>query len=236
LELYCQGSGQRINLDKSTIFFGNGCHEEVKEAVKLKLGVQNELLQDSYLGIPTDVGRSPVLTFRYLYDRMWKRVSGNSDRPLSRAGNETMLKAVIQAIPIYVMSCFLLPVAIYEQMRKLIANQWWGMENGKRKLHWRSWEWLSSPKSMGGMGFRDMEIFNQAMLGHQAWRMTTDPNSLCARVLKGRYFPHDSFWDAPCPRSASYTWRSILHGRKLIHLGARWGVGNGATIKIEQDN
>jgi hypothetical protein len=38
LELYCQGSGQKINLDKSTIFFGNGCHEEVKEAVKLKLG------------------------------------------------------------------------------------------------------------------------------------------------------------------------------------------------------
>jgi hypothetical protein len=64
-----------------------------------------------------------------------------------------MLKAVIQAIPIYVMSCFLLPVAICEQMRKLIANQWWGMENGKRKLHWRSWEWLSSPKSMGGWDF-----------------------------------------------------------------------------------
>jgi hypothetical protein len=236
LNLFCDGSGQKINLDKSTIFFGNGCRNEIKMAVKQKLGVHNELLQDYYLGMPTDVGRSPIITFRYLYDRMWKRISRNSDRPLSRAGNETLLKEVIQAIPTYVTSCFQLPVATCEQMRKLIANQWWGLENGKRKMHWRSWEWLSSPKTMGGMGFRDMEIFNQAMLGRQAWRLLTDPSSLCARVLKGRYYPYGDFWDAPCPRSASYTWRSIFYGRKLIHLGARWGVGNGSTIKIAKDN
>jgi hypothetical protein len=73
--------------------------------VKQKFGVHNELLQDSYLGMPTDVGRSPIITFGHLYDRMWKRVNGNSNQPLSRAGNETLLK-VIQAIPNYVMSCF----------------------------------------------------------------------------------------------------------------------------------
>jgi hypothetical protein len=115
--------------------------------------------------MPTNIGRSPVMTFRYIFDRMWQRANTLSDRPLSRAGSEAMIKAIIQAITTYVMSCFQLPVAICEQMRKLIANEWWGKENGRRKMHWRSWEWLSSPKDLGGMGFRDMEIFNQAMLG-----------------------------------------------------------------------
>jgi hypothetical protein len=133
LNLFCDGSGQKINLNKSTIFFGNGCRVEIKDAVKQKLGVYNESLKDSYLGMPTNIGHSPVMTFRYIFDRMWQRANTLSDRPLSRAGSEAMLKAIIQAIPTYVMSCFQLPVAICEQMRKLIANEWWGKENGRRK-------------------------------------------------------------------------------------------------------
>jgi hypothetical protein len=121
-------------------------------------------------------------------------------------------------------------------MRKVIANFWWGTENGKKKLHWRSWQWLTTPKALGGMGFRDIEIFNQAMLARQGWRLLTDPTSLCARVLKGRYFPNCSFWDAPRPRSSSYTWRTILFGRDLLKEGARWGVGNGDEIRIQTDN
>ena len=143
LNLYCGGSGQKINLDKSSIFFGNSCKEEIKNEVKQRLSVYNESLQESYLGMPTEVGRSPTLTFRYLYDRMWKRMNGLSDRPLSRKGVEILLKSVIQAIPTYVMSCFELPVATCEQMRKAIANHWWGFADGKRKMHWRSWKWLT---------------------------------------------------------------------------------------------
>jgi hypothetical protein len=52
----------------------------------LKLGVQDEDLQEFYLGMPTEVGRSPVRTFKFLITRMWQRMSTCSDRPLSRAG------------------------------------------------------------------------------------------------------------------------------------------------------
>ena len=131
------------------------------------LNVRCVAIQTNYLGMPSWVGRSPTNTFNFLPDRMWKKIRGWSDRPLSRAGKEIMLKSVIQAIPLYVMSCFRLPVAICDRMRTTISNHWWGIEDGKKKLHWRSWEWLTTPKAMGGMGFRDMELFNQAMLGKQ---------------------------------------------------------------------
>ena len=147
-----------------------------------------------------------------------------------------MLKVVIQAIPTYTMSCFEIPVVVCESQRKAIANFWWGTEGGRKKMHWRSWEWFSTPKSLGGMGFRDLTLFNQAMLGRQCWRLLTDPSSLCARVLKGRYFPDGDFWDAPQPRASSYTWRSICFGMKLVKEGILWKVGNGRKIKMLTDN
>jgi hypothetical protein len=119
---YCEGSSQKINLDKSSIFFGNHCNDLIKRRVKERLGVQSEILNDFYLGMPTSVGKSPTATFNFLYDMIWKRINGVSDRPMSRAGKETFLKAVIQAIPTYVMSCFQIPITNCDKMRAIIAN------------------------------------------------------------------------------------------------------------------
>jgi hypothetical protein len=236
LNTYCAGSRQMINLQKSSVFFGSHCSATIRSSVMTKLEVQNEALQESYLGMPTHVGRSPTSTFRFLPDHMWNKANGYTERPMSRAAKETLLKSVVQAIPTHVMNCFELPVGSCDNMRGTISNAWWGVENGKKKMHWRSWEWLTTPKSLGGVGFRDMSLFNQALLGKQCWRLLAVPDSLCARVLNGRYYPNGSFWSASCPRTASYTWRSLMFGKDLLARGIRWGVGNGSAIQITKDN
>jgi hypothetical protein len=43
------------------------------------------------------------------------------------------------------------------------------------------------------MGFRDLPLFNKAMLGKQGWHLLKHPDSLCARVIKGKYFPNGVF-------------------------------------------
>jgi hypothetical protein len=60
-------------------------------------------------------------------------------------------------------------------------------------MHWKKWTDLTHLKASGGMGFRDIRKFNLSMLGKHGWRLMANPFSLCARVLKGRYYLNDTF-------------------------------------------
>jgi hypothetical protein len=145
-----------------------------------------------------------------MYDRMWKRINGCSDRPMSRVGKEVFLKFVIQAITLYVMSYFQLPGSSCEDMTKYIANHWWGIDDANKKLPWRSLEiltWLTTPKALGGgLEFWDIELFNRAMLACHGWRQLIDLSSLRVHVIKGRYYPNCDIWEAQQPRSSMYAW------------------------------
>lgn len=106
---YCDASGQRINLTKSSIFFGQGCPEETRQVVKGILEVTNESLSEKYLGLPTEVGKSTNGTFKYIKDRLWRKIQGWVEKCLAAAGKEVLIKSVAQAISTFSMSCFLLP-------------------------------------------------------------------------------------------------------------------------------
>jgi hypothetical protein len=138
-----------VNLQKSSIFFGNKCQDSVNLTVKDKLEVSNEVFQDTYLGMPMEIVRATTVSFKFLSGRVWKRASSCSGRPLSRASKEVWLKSVVQAIPNHIMSRFQVSVSTCDKMRRSIADHWWGFEDGCKKMHWSYWEWLSSPKSVG---------------------------------------------------------------------------------------
>jgi hypothetical protein len=70
LNKYCSASGQQINMDKSSIFFSKGCPEAVRQDIKIVLEVERETLNEKYLGMPSDVGKSKGLAFKYLRDRV----------------------------------------------------------------------------------------------------------------------------------------------------------------------
>jgi hypothetical protein len=95
-----------------------------------------------------------------------------------------------------------------------------------------SWDKLSLPKKWGGLGYKDLHSFNLVMLAKQAWRLLSDPSSLCARVLKAKYFPHTKVLQAEPIEGMSYTWRSILKGVQLLKEGVIKRVGDGSSINV----
>jgi len=224
-----------VNRDKSAVFFSQNCSDEMKVEVRETLNIDQEALAEKYLGLPTAVGRSTTEAFEYISTRIRKAIGTWSGREASWAGREVLLKSVAQAIPTYSMSCFLLSKTTYKKMRSPIANYWWGSSVDSKRMHWLKWDRLTYPKPLGGMGFRDMRNFNLAMLGKQGWRLLTKPDSLCARVLKGRYYHDGNFLTSTRKKHASQTWRSILAGHDVLMKGLIRRIGSGASTHIWRD-
>ena len=49
---------------------------------------------------------------------------------------------------------------------------------------------MCKAKRQGGMGFRNLQAFNLAMLAKQGWRLLSNPTSLVARIYKAKYYSY----------------------------------------------
>ncbi|GAU34086.1 hypothetical protein TSUD_255820 [Trifolium subterraneum] len=232
LEVYEQASGQEINLTKSEVFFSRNFSRAAQEDLSNMMGVKHVMGTGAYLGLPSMVGRSKKETFAFIKDKIWKRINSWRSRHLSRAGTEIMIKSVLQAIPAYVMSIYLLPDSLIDDIERMINAFWWGGGDNNKGIRWLAWKRMACPKEEGGLGFRDFQLFNMAMLAKQGWNLINNPNSLVAKVFKARYFPHSSLLDSKLGNNPSFTWRSIWKSRKVLLHGCRWSIGDGSNIKV----
>jgi hypothetical protein len=174
--------------------------------------------------------------FQPLEARFFKRMTSWREKDLSAVGKEVQIKSIAQALPNYIMSVFKLTDGLCEDLMKAIRAYWWGAEKGRRKVQWIPWKTMILPKALGGMGFKDLRLFNQALLARQAWRLVAFPESLCARVLKAKYFPQGNLLDTVTSSDTSPMWRVIEYGLELYKKGAIWRVGDGKTIRVWRDN
>ncbi|XP_027152078.1 uncharacterized protein LOC113752144 [Coffea eugenioides] len=232
LKTYEAASGQMVNLDKSAVFFSRNMFSDQREEVRQALGGMNEAKQGKYLGLPMVISRTKDQIFGFVRENIKRRLQNWKSKFLSSAGKEVMLKSVAMAMPTYVMSCFKLSRKLCKDISALMANFWWGETSGRNKMHWTSWERMARKRNEGGLGFKDLEAFNKAMLGKQVWRILTKPNLLVSKVLKAKYFPKESILHCNPPKSASWIWQGLMGARSLLDKGLIRRIGNGRNTRI----
>ena len=119
---------------------------------------------EKYLGLLAVVRRNKKASLNFIKEKVWNKLQGWKEKLLSQAGREVLLKAVVQAIPTFAMGCFKLPSGLLNDIEIMIRKFWWGQWGDQCKIHWKNWETLCKPKALGGLGFKDLEKFNEAML------------------------------------------------------------------------
>lgn len=124
LQTYAAASGQCINFEKSSIYFSSNTEDEQREWIKTTLGIKEVDRFESYLGLPTLVGRSKYQTFASIKERVWKKIQGWKGQLLSRAEKEVLIKAVAQSIPTYAMGVFQLPLKQCNDLNAMYVRFW----------------------------------------------------------------------------------------------------------------
>ncbi|XP_045791800.1 uncharacterized protein LOC123886537 [Trifolium pratense] len=155
IQAYQKASGQLVNLVKSEMLFSKGDTADIKGEVSRILPMQTVEHFSKYLETITQVNGTAIaqpiespsshdlqiygIVVTIVLCFIWKKLKGWKEKNLSFAGRGTLIKAVAQAIPTYIMSCFLIPKGVREQLERMICNFWWGSTTDLRKIHWIKW-------------------------------------------------------------------------------------------------
>ena len=92
------------------------------------------------------------------------------------------------------------------------------------------------PIDKGGLGFRDFNDFNLAILAKQLWKLLKYPNSLLARVMKSRYYRHTNPMNVDKASNPLYGWKIILAEKQVLQQRLRKRIGNGYDTKVGKNH
>ena len=83
LSTYEEASRQKLNRDKTTLFFSKITDTEIQDSIKDLLGVLEIKQYEKYLGLPSFVGRNKKASLAFIKEQVWKKLQGWKEKLLS---------------------------------------------------------------------------------------------------------------------------------------------------------
>ena len=188
MNIFSDFSGLRLNRAKSS-FIGFGLSPEEMTGCSRLLATPISTLPIRYLGVPLVDRRLRISDWQPVLEKVESRLGGWRARFMSRGGRLVLLKAVLAAIPTYFMSIFRLPCGVRKGLEQLMRRFFWC---GSRPEETRAvplvvWETVCRPIEQGGLGVRQLQHTNTALLAKWVHGIVHPSRDLISIVLRDEY-------------------------------------------------
>jgi hypothetical protein len=135
-------------------------------------------------------------------------------------------------LPFLFITCllFFFSKTFIEKINTIIKRFWWiGVqeEQSTSPIAYRSWDDICKLKEEGGLGIRDMETINKSLIIHSAWNIANNKNIFLSDILKSKYSPNASFWNASDKGPRSVFWSSVMQVRHHIVANSTYQIHAG---------
>ena len=97
------------------------------------------------------------------------------------------------------------------------------------------WKKLVLPKSRGGWGIKNLDLFCKALVAKSFWRLVENPDTLWGRTMRKKYSPNDSIeeWFRQPTKShkgGSMCWKAFVVAFPLVGNWVSWHIGDDRKI------
>lgn len=146
------------------------------------------------------------------------------------------MKYVLQNILVFWSTVAKLHAFIKNMIRQIFTNFLWKGEKNPSSYILASWSSIAKPKSLGGWGIRDLDIFNKYLAVKSLWRDLFH-KGLWGEITRKKYLKgvevvswlqkkHTSF------PSASIIWKNIFYVLPIVKNWVAWKVGSGLRVLL----
>lgn len=98
----------------------------------------------------------------------------------------TLIKSVLNFIPIFVLSVCIMLVEVRNRLHNLMIKFLWGVSDNARKIHLVDWNNASIPMDKGGLGIVRFEDLNVRFIVKWIYTYVNEPDNLSRRIVSAK--------------------------------------------------
>lgn len=240
IDLFYGASGMTINPRKSVFGLQITLQDSLRQ-VSMLFSYPCKSLEEglSYLGFHLKPNNNRVGDWNCLIKKSQAKVNRLTPRWILIDGRVTLVTSVLQSIPAYWFSLFIIPMCVIQNLRKIMFHFLWMRFIDCKKFHLASWCSLSRPKMWAGWGIKNLKYFNISLCAKCMWRVLT-VMGLWGNIIRSKYMHKIPLELWLCREnfncsSSSLIWRSLLIGLSYITPNISWCMRRGNCIYIGID-
>jgi hypothetical protein len=159
LRNFGEAIGLRLNIEKCTVAPIRCSGINLDRVLETFTGLQ-VAFPITYLGLPLTLGRLRIVHVQRVLDKTRSKLSTWQGRLLTPAGRRELVRSVLSAIPVYLLTSLKVPKQLHEDLDKAWRRFLWAGDGNitgeKCKVGWVA---VAKPVAYGGLGILDLENF-----------------------------------------------------------------------------
>ncbi|KAH9783625.1 reverse transcriptase domain-containing protein [Citrus sinensis] len=236
LDNFCRSSEAKVHKSKTKIYFSKNVVSREAQLLNNVLGYSATNDLGCYLGMPLIHSRVNRATYQSILEKVDKRLTSWNAAHLSFASRITLAHSVPQAMPIYAMQTTILPAPVRGKLEKSCRRFIWDGKSKSHKMSIVGWNKICMPKPKGGLGFKKLDVMNQALLMKLSWGVVSNSDKLWVKVICSKYGSDPRHLPLSLPeKQGSGIWKAIKSTWSAIMQGAPWAVCDGSRTRFWLD-